>query len=98
MFKSLSKWIYDNKPTYALKYEEPLAELKTIVQDSGSKIFQDLLQEYFLNNTHRVTTHLYPVANFDAQEAEVRKLSLYAIFVLLNHHYFYVWLLIESIK
>ena len=73
MFSSVSKWIYDNKPTYALKYEEPLAALKASVQESGTKIFQYLLHDYFLNNTHRVTTHLYPVDTFDAQEAEVRK-------------------------
>ena len=73
MFASVSKWIYDNKPTYALKYEEPLAELKAIVQESGTKIFQDLLYDYFLNNTHRVTTHLYPVDTFDAQKYKPRK-------------------------
>ena len=73
MFSSVSKWIYDNKPTCALKHEEHLAELDAIVQESGTKIFQDLLHDNFSNNTHRVTTHLYPVDTFDAQEAEVRK-------------------------
>ena len=50
------------------------------MQESGTKIFQDLLYDYFLNNTHRVTTHLYLVDTFDAQEAEVgKKLMVYSI-------------------
>ena len=71
MFASLSKWIYDNKPTYALKYEEPLSELKEMIQESGTKIFQDLLNDYFLDNTHRVTTHLYPSATYDKEQSQV---------------------------
>merc|ERR1712151_368686 len=70
MFASLSKWIYDNKPTYALKYEEALAELKEIINESGTKIFQELLNDYFIDNTHRVTTHLYPVDTYDMDQSK----------------------------
>ena len=71
MFSSLAKWNYDYKPTEGLKFEEPLSELKETIQQSGSKIFQDVLNEFFLNNTHRVTTHLYPSDTFDSEQFKV---------------------------
>lgn len=60
MLGSMSKWLYDNSPTEALKFERPLAELKERIAESGSKIFQDMIQSYLVKNTHRTTVELAP--------------------------------------
>merc|ERR1712038_281967 len=70
MLGAMSKWIYDGSPTDALRFEAPLAELKAMIAQDGSKVFTDFIQEYLLDNTHRVTVEMVPSSTL---EAEVKK-------------------------
>jgi Zn-dependent M16 (insulinase) family peptidase len=60
MLGSMSKWLYENSPTESLKFEEPLAKLKAAIAESGSKVFQDMLQTMVVDNMHRTTVELAP--------------------------------------
>jgi Zn-dependent M16 (insulinase) family peptidase len=60
MLGSMSKWIYDESPTDSLKFEEPLATLKAKIAESGTKVFQDMVREMLVDNTHRTTVELTP--------------------------------------
>lgn len=68
MLGSMRDWIYDKSPTEALKFEEPLAELKEAIATSGSKIFQDTIKKYLLENTHRSTIELVPSKTLEEEE------------------------------
>ena len=69
MFASMSKYNYDYSPTYGIKFEDSLANLKEIIKKSKSKIFKDLIKNYFLNNNHRVVIDFYPSANYETENA-----------------------------
>lgn len=71
MLGSMSKWIYDKSPTDALKFEEPLAELKASIDESGSKIFQDMIRDLLLNNSHRTTVEMYPSKTLEEEQLKV---------------------------
>lgn len=50
MLGSMSKWLYDESPTEALKFEEPLARLKATIAESGSQVFQDMVKKLLVDN------------------------------------------------
>ena len=89
MFGSISKWNYDYKPTDGLRFEEPLSELKEIIKQSGTQIFKDLLNDYILNNTHRVTIHLYPSDTYDSDQLKVNMNLNISIILSLNQFILY---------
>jgi len=60
MLGSMAKWLYDLSPTESLKFEEPLAKLKAQIAESGSKVFQDVIRDMLINNTHRTTIEMVP--------------------------------------
>jgi len=60
MLGAMSKWLYDESPTDALKFEKPLAELKDSIAKSGSQIFQDMVQKMFIENQHRSIIEMKP--------------------------------------
>jgi len=60
MLGSMSKWLYGESPTEALKFEGPLAELKAKIAESGSKVFQDKAKEFLADNMHRSTVEMAP--------------------------------------
>lgn len=68
MLGANSKWLYEESPTAALKFEEPLAELKEKIRNSGSKIFQDMISEYFIQNTHRTVVELRPSKTMEEEQ------------------------------
>eukprot|EP00978_Attheya_sp_CCMP212_P002284 scaffold4708_cov55-Attheya_sp.AAC.1 len=73
MLGSMSKWLYDESPTSGLKFEEPLAQLKATIAESGSKIFQDMINEYLVNNTHRSIIEMVPSKTLEAEELQDEK-------------------------
>lgn len=77
MLGSMSKWIYDSSPTEALKFEKPLADLKATIAKSGTKVFQDMVRQLFIENTHRTTVELTPSKTLEEEmlEEEQRRLS-----------------------
>lgn len=71
MLGSMSKWIYDKNPTEALKFEDPLAELKANIAASGSKVFQDMIRDFLLENSHRTTVEMYPSKTLEEEQLKV---------------------------
>eukprot|EP00934_Nitzschia_sp_Nitz4_P007392 Nitzschia sp. Nitz4//scaffold3_size479765//55688//59203//NITZ4_000022-RA/size479765-processed-gene-0.48-mRNA-1//1//CDS//3329550524//7382//frame0 len=68
MLGAMSHWLYDASPTERLKFEAPLAELKDSIADSGSAVFQQLIKDFILSNTHRTTTEMVPSRTLEAEE------------------------------
>lgn len=68
MLGSMKEWIYDRSPTDALRFEEPLAELKKSIAESGSKVFQDMAREFLLENSHRSTLEMYPSKTLEEEQ------------------------------
>lgn len=79
MLGSMSKWLYDKSPTDALKFEAPLAELKAKIAESGSQVFQDMIKEYLINNTHRTTVELAPSKSLEEENLQEEQDRLAAI-------------------
>eukprot|EP00566_Odontella_aurita_P036387 CAMPEP_0113595386 /NCGR_PEP_ID=MMETSP0015_2-20120614/39674_1 /TAXON_ID=2838 /ORGANISM="Odontella" /LENGTH=1132 /DNA_ID=CAMNT_0000502629 /DNA_START=33 /DNA_END=3431 /DNA_ORIENTATION=- /assembly_acc=CAM_ASM_000160 len=77
MLGAMSKWLYEESPTGALKFEEPLAELKAKIAEGGSRVFQDMIRELLLNNSHRSTVEMVPSKTLEAEqlEDEARRLA-----------------------
>uniref|UniRef100_A0A7S0EDK3 Peptidase M16C associated domain-containing protein n=2 Tax=Hanusia phi TaxID=3032 RepID=A0A7S0EDK3_9CRYP len=59
MLGSLSSWLYDRDPMEPLRFEKPLAELRSRIA-SGEPVFEDLIKKYLINNGHRVTVKSLP--------------------------------------
>jgi len=79
MLGAMAKWIYDGKPTDALKFEEPLVELKAMIAENGDAVFKDFLKEYLVNNLHRVTVELAPSKSLESEELKEEQDRLEAI-------------------
>lgn len=79
MLGAMAKWNYDDSPTQALKFEKPLQELKDTISSSGSKIFQNFIHEFLLNNKHRVTVEMVPSKNLEEEQLKTEKDRLAAI-------------------
>jgi Zn-dependent M16 (insulinase) family peptidase len=71
MLGSMSKWLYDNSPTEALKFEKPLAELKSKIAESGPKVFTIMIKELLLKNSHRSTIEMAPSKSLEAEQLKV---------------------------
>jgi len=67
MLGAMTKWLYDQSPTEALKFEKPLAELKEKIAESGSKPFQDMVQKLFIENLHRSTIEMKPSKTYESE-------------------------------
>lgn len=79
MLGSMSKWIYDESPTASLKFEAPLAELKDSIATSGSKVFQDMVQTWLVDNTHRSIVEMVPSKTLEKEQLEEEQDRLAAI-------------------
>lgn len=79
MLGSMSKWLYEESPTDALKFEEPLAQLKDEIAKSGSKIFQDMVKEMLVENMHRTTVELAPSKTLEEEQIREEKSRLSSI-------------------
>eukprot|EP00560_Eucampia_antarctica_P004850 CAMPEP_0197831322 /NCGR_PEP_ID=MMETSP1437-20131217/9214_1 /TAXON_ID=49252 ORGANISM="Eucampia antarctica, Strain CCMP1452" /NCGR_SAMPLE_ID=MMETSP1437 /ASSEMBLY_ACC=CAM_ASM_001096 /LENGTH=1100 /DNA_ID=CAMNT_0043434181 /DNA_START=53 /DNA_END=3355 /DNA_ORIENTATION=+ len=79
MLGSMSKWIYDESPTQALKFEEPLAELKATIAESGAEVFQQYIRDNLINNVHRSIVEMVPSRTLEEEQLEEEKNRLAAI-------------------
>jgi presequence protease len=79
MLGSMSKWVYDESPTEGLKFEKPLAALKEQISNSGSKVFQGMVESLLLKNTHRTTIEMVPSKSMEAELIEDEQKRLAAI-------------------
>lgn len=58
MLKSLNTWNYDADPLELIAFETPLQAIKKNARQAG--YFEGLINEYFINNTHRTTVVMVP--------------------------------------
>ncbi len=79
MLGAMSKWIYDGEPGDALKFEEPLSELKKSIEESGSDVFKKFIQDYLVENMHRVTIEMVPSKSLEAEQLKEEQDRLKAI-------------------
>eukprot|EP00559_Dactyliosolen_fragilissimus_P000950 CAMPEP_0184855064 /NCGR_PEP_ID=MMETSP0580-20130426/395_1 /TAXON_ID=1118495 /ORGANISM="Dactyliosolen fragilissimus" /LENGTH=1109 /DNA_ID=CAMNT_0027349485 /DNA_START=174 /DNA_END=3503 /DNA_ORIENTATION=- len=73
MLGAMSKWIYDGSPTEALKFEEPLQELKSMILKDGDQVFKDFAQKFLQLNQHRVTIEMVPDETLEANQLKAEK-------------------------
>ncbi len=73
MLGCMSKWNYDRDPTSALKFEETLGKLKSDIDSRGSAVFTDLIDKYFLQNTHRSTIVMNPDVSLEERVVNEEK-------------------------
>jgi len=70
MLRSMSTWLYDADAFEPMKYTDALASFKARL-DAGEDVFAPLIQNYLLDNPHRVTLELQPdVGLGEKQETE----------------------------
>jgi len=78
MLGSLSSWLYDRDPFEPLRFEKPLAELRSRL-DKGEPVFQDLISKYLISNGHRVTVKSLPDTGLEDMLAKNEKDALEAV-------------------
>jgi len=79
MLGAMSKWIYDGSPSEGLKFEKPLADLKTKIVGSESEVFKEFIKEYLVDNYHRVTVEMVPSKTMEQDELKREEDSLSTI-------------------
>jgi len=75
MLGCMRNWIYDRDPLEPLKFEAPLAELKTL---ASPDYFKQLTDRFLTHTTHRVTVEMVPDADLEAQQVESERARLAA--------------------
>ena len=84
MLGSMSNWLYEKSPTEALKFEQPLTELKNEIEKSGSQVFQKMLRELLIENTHRTSVELAPSKSLEEEQLKQEQERLADIKVKLS--------------
>ena len=59
MLRSLGNWLYDQDPLEPLALEAPLATIKAEIA-ANARFFESLMEQYLLQNNHRITLSLNP--------------------------------------
>ncbi|OAN47234.1 peptidase M16 [Chloroflexus islandicus] len=59
MLRALGTWLYDDDPIAPLRFEAPLAAVRTAVAN-GERLFERLIRELLLDNPHRTRVTLRP--------------------------------------
>lgn len=72
MGATMGSWLYDGDPLADLAFEKPLNGLKARLA-KGERVFETLIKEHLINNTHRTTVLLRPDADLNAREEEREK-------------------------
>ena len=83
MMRTMNTWNYGRDPLIPLKYEVPLTAVKANIANNPT-YFQDLIQTYLLNNTHRVTLLLEPDATLNQRKEAAEKEKLAAVKAEMN--------------
>ena len=76
MLGIMPRWLYDRgTPVDSLRFEKPLAQLKTRL-DKGERVFEDLLQRLIVDNKHLATVELAPDATMADKMKAVEEAKL----------------------
>jgi len=78
MLRAMTTWLHDADPVLMLRFEEPLKKLRERIA-SGEPVFQKLIQEEFLTNTHRVQVVLRPDPDYAKRTEEAEQARLAAL-------------------
>ena len=54
------------------RQEEPLAELKASIAANGSDVFQQMVKDFLINNSHRTTVEMVPSKTYEEETVKVR--------------------------
>ncbi len=73
---AMKSWIYDESPFVYLKYDTEIEELKEAV---NTNYYEELIQRFFISNTHVAKVELYPKVGLekDIEEEVTKKLAQY---------------------
>ena len=76
MLRSLTTWLYDSDPMALLGFESTLKAVKNCISKDKT-YFEDLIDHFFVKNTHRTTVILKPDSNLreKMEAAEKKKLA-----------------------
>ncbi|MCU0492972.1 MAG: insulinase family protein [Chloroflexaceae bacterium] len=83
MFRALGTWVYDDDPLAFLSFEGPLASLKQRLA-GGERVFEGLIERYFLHNNHRTTVLLRPDPEKSARDDAAERARLDAARTTMN--------------
>ncbi|ABR47271.1 Peptidase M16C associated domain protein [Alkaliphilus metalliredigens QYMF] len=72
----LNTWLYDHDPTLYLSFEDTLNSIKNKIDEN---YFENLIQEYLLDNTHSSLVMMKPVAGLEAEKGRALKAELQQI-------------------
>lgn len=72
MLRSMTTWLHDADPLDPLKFEEPIAGLKSRLAQNNP-VFQDCVSKYILQNPHRALVVMKPDPEFSKKEDEKEK-------------------------
>jgi Zn-dependent M16 (insulinase) family peptidase len=75
MLGALTTWLHDMDPFKSIAYEAPLQSLKRKLEH-GERYFENLIQNLFLENSHRAVVVLEPDPDLNQREAEAEKTRL----------------------
>ena len=75
LFNSLDTWSYGRDPLLALRYEQPMAEVKELLEEDDAYL-PSLIRRYLLDNQHRTTVILEPDSELGRQQEEQEKSRL----------------------
>eukprot|EP00181_Compsopogon_caeruleus_P006488 CAMPEP_0184682002 /NCGR_PEP_ID=MMETSP0312-20130426/5291_1 /TAXON_ID=31354 /ORGANISM="Compsopogon coeruleus, Strain SAG 36.94" /LENGTH=1014 /DNA_ID=CAMNT_0027133223 /DNA_START=187 /DNA_END=3232 /DNA_ORIENTATION=- len=72
MLSSMTTWLHESDPLVPLRYESPLAELKSRLA-AKEPVFQELLKKYLIDNQHRCFVTLIPDSEYARKEEELER-------------------------
>ena len=78
MMRTLRNWLFSRDPIEPLQYEAPLTAVKAQLQDS-TEYLSDLIRQYLLDNSHRLTLVLEPDPTLQQQWETAEREKLAAI-------------------
>ncbi len=78
MMNAVRGWLYMDDIMASLRYEAPLNEVRTLLANEPHYL-QQLIRQYLLNNTHRVTVVMEPEAGLNRRREEEERRKLAAI-------------------
>jgi hypothetical protein len=76
---SLTSWIYDRDPIEGVRFEAPIAEIKSRLAVKGNRWLEGLLEQFLITNKHRLTLEGVPDGSMGAREEAAEKAKLMEI-------------------
>lgn len=83
MMRTIRDWVHNQDPLLPLRYEAPLTAVKEQLATDPT-ILQRYIQQYLLDNPHRLTLILSPDADLQARQEAAEKEKLAALKARLN--------------